>query len=64
MVKTNFFEMSYGSLKETAYLLEFAYIEKWIANEEHKRGTKLADEIGAMLWSELKNLEQQKQQNV
>lgn len=59
-VKINFFEISYGSLKETAYLLEFVYVEKWITREVYGRGMKLTDEIGAMLWSELKNLEQQK----
>ncbi len=59
-VKINFFEISYGSLKETVYLLEFAYAEKWITKEEYEHSIRLSNEIGAMLWSELENLEQQK----
>ncbi len=56
-VQFNFFEISYGSLKESKYLLHFSLVEKYISEEEYKISLKLAEEIGAMLWTELKNLE-------
>ena len=54
--RINFLEMSYGSLKETQYLLHFIYIEKFINKENFDRLFSLADEIGAMLWTEIKNI--------
>jgi four helix bundle protein len=56
-VQLNFFETSYGSLKESEYLIQFAKDEKWINLNDLKEGNKLADEIGAMLWTEIKNLD-------
>ena len=57
-VKQNFWEISYGSLKESKYLLYFAFTEKLFANEHlYKQALLLADEIGAMLWSCLESLE-------
>ena len=53
-VKLNFFETSYGSLKETEYILQFAHDEKWINGDIYQPSAHLADEIGAMLWSEIK----------
>lgn len=55
-VQLNFFEISYGSLKESKYLLHFSLIEKFLNKEEYNKGIKLADEIGAMLWTEIANL--------
>ena len=52
-VQLNFFEISYGSLKETLYLLNFSLEEGYLTEENFKVGYKLADEIGAMLWSEM-----------
>ena len=56
-VQLNFFEISYGSLKESKYLLFFAKEELWINEEDCKTGLKDADEIGAMLWTEISALE-------
>lgn len=50
-VMKNFLRISYGSLKESQYLLKFSLDENWIGVEECNRATVLASEIGAMLWS-------------
>ena len=55
--RLNFLEISYGSLKETQCLLHFVYIEKMIDKEVFDNLFKLADEIGAMLWTEIQNIE-------
>lgn len=59
-VQHNFFEISYGSLKESKYLLHFALIEKYISKEGYCKGLKITDEIGAMLWPIIKGLENEK----
>ena len=46
----NFLEISYGSLKESKYLLVFALEEGYINVNDYAEAHKLADEIGAMLW--------------
>src|SRR3989339_166001 len=56
-VQLNFFETSYGSLKESKYLLDFSREEGWINIEDYNQGKGLADEIGAMLWTEISSLE-------
>lgn len=56
-VKLNFYEMSYGSLGESRYLYYFALDTKWIKIDEYNNAMKVADEIGAMLWSEMSSLE-------
>lgn len=55
-VKKNFWEISYGSLKESKYLLHFTLVEGYYKKEEYKKLMKLADEIGAMLWSSIKSI--------
>jgi len=55
-VKNNFWEISYGSLKESKYLLYFSLKEKYLTNEDYNKAAKLAEEIGAMLWHSLKSL--------
>lgn len=57
LVKINFFEISYGSLQESRYLLEFSRRQIWISDEDYNAGLKIADEIGAMLWRTIENLE-------
>lgn len=52
-VQLNFIETSYGSLQESKYLLEFSLDEKYIDQREFEYGINLADQIGAMLWSEI-----------
>jgi four helix bundle protein len=49
-VYKNFLEISYGSLKETKYLLHFSMIEKYLNKDDYKILINLADEIGAMLY--------------
>ena len=56
-VHRNFLEISYGSLKESEYLLKFSVREKFLTSDEYEKLVKLADEIGAMIWMTIKNLE-------
>ncbi len=56
-VQLNFFETSYGSLKESKYLLYFSKEENYLSDEEYKYGLALSEEIGAMLWTEISNLD-------
>lgn len=55
-VKRNFWEISYGSLKETKYLVHFSLVEKYIALKDYENAIGLAEEIGAMLWHSLESL--------
>ncbi|MFH0780206.1 MAG: four helix bundle protein [Parcubacteria group bacterium] len=57
LVRFNQLETSYGSLQETRYLWDFSVAEHYTNDEEYKKGIKLAEEIGAMLWTELSNPE-------
>jgi len=50
----NFLEISYGSLKESKYLLYFSYDEKYISKEDYQYCLELSDRIGKMLWSLIK----------
>lgn len=60
LIMINFLEISYGSLKESKYLLHFCLKEKYLSEKDYKKALKLAEEIGAMLWTTLKNLENKK----
>lgn len=53
----HFFEISYGSFKESKYLLFFSKEQEFISKDEYELGLKLAEEIGAMLWTEIASLE-------
>lgn len=53
----NFLETSYGSLRESLYLLDFSSKEKYLSESELRELNKLGDEIGAMLWSTMKNMD-------
>ena len=57
LVRLNFLEISYGSLQESKYLLKFSLVEKYLNQDSYNYGIKLAEEIGAMLWREIENLE-------
>jgi four helix bundle protein len=50
-VYRNFLETSYGSLKESEYLVYFSYTENYINESNFNKLAKMADEIGAMIWS-------------
>lgn len=56
-VKLNFFETSYGSVKECKYLLFFSKEKGWITVDEYKIAFKMIDEIGAALWKIIAGLE-------
>lgn len=51
----NFLEISYGSLKESKYLLYLALEENYLNNKEYSIGLGLNDKIGKMLWSLIKD---------
>lgn len=55
-VHKNFLEISYGSLKESRYLLRFSLVEKYISEKDYQAATVLADEIGAVLWGVMQNI--------
>lgn len=50
-VKLNSFETSFGSAKESKYLIFLALKRGWTIQEQYDYGFKLIDEILAMLWS-------------
>lgn len=55
-VLKNFIEISYGSLKESVYLVDFSYTRKFVTKENYLKATELADIIAKMLWGMLKKL--------
>ena len=57
LVRLNFLEISYASLKESKYLLHFSLTEEYLKEADYKIAIKLAEEIGAMLWKEINNLD-------
>lgn len=52
----NFIEISYGSLKESEYLIYFSYTEGYIDKVEYGQLSKQASEIGGMIFGILKNI--------
>ena len=57
LVQLNFLEISYGSFKESKYLLYFSQRITYITERGYNRGLEIVEEIGAMLWTELSALE-------
>lgn len=57
LVQLNFLETSFGSFKESKYLLFFSKKREFIMEDEYDKGSKLTEEIGKMLWKELIDLE-------
>ena len=55
-VLKNFLEISYGSLQESKYLVQFSYVEKYLTQEDFRVTNALADRIGAMLWGILEKM--------
>ena len=53
-VYKNFLEISYGSLKESKYLLHFSMVENFLNKKDYFELINLADEIGAMLYKTIK----------
>ncbi len=57
LVKINFFETSFGSLKESCYLLIFADKRNWIKDtDKFQKAQNLSGEIAAMLWKTIEGL--------
>lgn len=56
-VHRNFIEISYGSLKESVYLLDFCFKESFFTEKEYLELKSLTDEIGKMLWGMLKQMD-------
>ena len=54
-----FLEISYASLKETKYLLEFSIEERYLSAEQTALALKLCDELGRMLWKKIQTLKEQ-----
>lgn len=55
-VHKNFLEISYGSLKESKYLLHFALVENYLSKKDYNQVIQLAEDIGAMLWGIIRKL--------
>lgn len=55
-VKLNFYEISYGSLKESKYIVYLSYFEGLILEKDYKIIINLSEEIGKMLWKIIKPL--------
>ena len=47
----HFLEISYGSLKESLYLIDFSHKRGYLDAEQHQKLTALGERIGGMLWS-------------
>ncbi|MDO8505707.1 MAG: four helix bundle protein [bacterium] len=60
-VKLNFFETSYGSFKESEYIMFLAREEGYFTDEEYTSVKTLGNEIGAMLWKTIQGVEQDNQ---
>lgn len=54
----HFLRISYGSLKESKYLIFFSFREQYLIKEEYETLMSLADEIGAMTWKKIEKLKQ------
>ncbi|MFZ1720112.1 MAG: four helix bundle protein [Candidatus Moraniibacteriota bacterium] len=54
----NFLQISYGSLKETKYLLFFCTREKYMTNTDYEKLMQLSEEIGAMLWKRIQKIKE------
>jgi len=57
MVQLNFLEISYGSFRESKYLLFFSHKQQFITEAQYNQGYVLVEEVGKMLWTELSSLE-------
>jgi len=55
-VLKNFLEISYGSLKESKYLIYFSYKRKYFKKSEYNKLIDLSEKIGAMIWGIISKL--------
>ena len=56
-VLRSFLEISYGSLKESKYLIYFSARQEYMDKNSEKELQELADKIGAMLWGTIKKIQ-------
>src|SRR3990167_3456067 len=54
----NFLLISFGSLKESEYLIEFSFAEGFLMESDYDKAMVLVKEIGAMLWGTIKGLQE------
>lgn len=55
-VHKNFLEISYGSLKESMFLLDFCFDEEFISKTDYTYAKALSHEIAAMIWGILRKI--------
>lgn len=55
-VMKNFYEISYGSLKESKYLLHFALKRNYIEREKYLPLIDINEQIGKMLWGTISKI--------
>jgi four helix bundle protein len=55
-VLKNFLEISYGSLKETKYLIYFSFKQNYLPEKDYNSLISKSDDIGKMVWGILRNL--------
>lgn len=56
LVFKNFLEISYGSLKETKYLIYFSFKQKYLSKKDYQKLILNSEEIGKMLWGILRKI--------
>lgn len=56
LVLVNFLEISYGSLKESQYIVYFSYKQDYISKDDWQAADVKAERIGGMLWGILNKL--------
>lgn len=54
----HFLEISFGSLKETKYLIYLSENLKYLEKEKSEKMFDIAEELGKMLWSKIRTLRQ------
>ncbi len=52
----HFLDISFGSLKESDYLIQFSFERKFMDEKSYNELKDIADKIGAMLWGTIRNL--------
>jgi len=53
-----FLEISYGSLKESKYLLHFSRRENYLNVQDYQKLLNFAEELGKIIWSAIRTLKQ------
>lgn len=56
-VHKNFLEISFGSLKESMYLVDFCKTEGYLTESRYGQLNAIGHDIAAMLWGMLRNLD-------